>query len=92
MAKLYELDREGDFDLLVLDTPPSRNALDFLDAPGRLTSFLEGRALKAFVRPTGLGHAGPRAAARPRCWPRCAASPASTCSPTCPPSSVCSAT
>ena len=39
----------------MLDTPPSRNALDFLDAPGRLTSFLEGRALKAFMRPTGLG-------------------------------------
>jgi anion-transporting ArsA/GET3 family ATPase len=55
VAKLYELDREGDFDLLVLDTPPSRNALDFLDAPGRLTGFLEGRALKAFIRPTGLG-------------------------------------
>ena len=55
VAKLYELQRAGDFDLLVLDTPPSRNALDFLDAPGRLTSFLEGRALKAFIRPTGLG-------------------------------------
>jgi anion-transporting ArsA/GET3 family ATPase len=55
VAKLYELDRSGEFDLLVLDTPPSRNALDFLDAPGRLTSFLEGRALKAFIRPTGLG-------------------------------------
>ncbi len=55
VAKLYELDRDGDFDLLVLDTPPSRNALDFLDAPGRLTSFLEGRALKTFVRPTGIG-------------------------------------
>jgi anion-transporting ArsA/GET3 family ATPase len=55
VSKLYELDREGDFDLLVLDTPPSRNALDFFDAPGRLTSFLEGRALKAFLRPTGLG-------------------------------------
>ena len=39
----------------MLDTPPSRNALDFLDAPGRLTSFLEGRTLQAFVRPTGLG-------------------------------------
>ena len=34
IAKLYELDQEGDYDLLVLDTPPSRNALDFLDAPG----------------------------------------------------------
>jgi anion-transporting ArsA/GET3 family ATPase len=55
VAKLYELDRDGDFDLLVLDTPPSRNALDFLDAPGRLTSFLDGRAMKAFVRPTGFG-------------------------------------
>lgn len=55
VSKLYELDREYDFDLLVLDTPPSRNALDFLDAPGRLTSFLEGRMLKLFVRPTGLG-------------------------------------
>ncbi len=55
VAKLYDLDREGQFDLLVLDTPPSRNALDFLDAPGRLTSFLEGRALRAFLRPTGLG-------------------------------------
>jgi anion-transporting ArsA/GET3 family ATPase len=55
IAKLYDLDREGDFDLLVLDTPPSRNALDFLDAPGRLTSFLEGSALKAMLRPTGLG-------------------------------------
>jgi anion-transporting ArsA/GET3 family ATPase len=55
VAKLYELDRDGEFDLLVLDTPPSRNALDFFDAPGRLTSFLEGRAMKAFIRPTGLG-------------------------------------
>jgi anion-transporting ArsA/GET3 family ATPase len=55
IAKLYELDREGDYDLLVLDTPPSRNALDFLDAPDRLTDFFEGRALQVFLRPTGLG-------------------------------------
>ena len=55
IAKLYELDQEADFDLLVLDTPQSRNALDFLEAPGRLTSFLEGRTLKAFMRPTGVG-------------------------------------
>jgi len=55
VAKLYELDADGDFDLLVLDTPPSRNALDFLEAPGRLTSFLDGRALRAFMRPTGIG-------------------------------------
>ncbi len=55
IAKLHELDRLNEFDLLVLDTPPSRNALDFLEAPGRLTSFLEGRALKAVMRPTGFG-------------------------------------
>jgi anion-transporting ArsA/GET3 family ATPase len=55
VSKLYELAEEGGFDLLVLDTPPSRSALDFFDAPGRLTNFLEGRALKAFLKPTGLG-------------------------------------
>jgi anion-transporting ArsA/GET3 family ATPase len=54
MAKLYELDRAHDFDLIVLDTPPSRNALDFLDAPDRLTQFFEGRALQVFLRPSGL--------------------------------------
>src|SRR5215213_9982650 len=46
IAKLYELDQEGDYDLLVLDTPPSRNALDFLEAPGRLTGFFQGRAIR----------------------------------------------
>ena len=40
IAKLHELDLSGAFDVLVLDTPPSRNALDFLDAPDRLTGFL----------------------------------------------------
>jgi anion-transporting ArsA/GET3 family ATPase len=54
IAKLYELDQEGGYDLLVLDTPPSRNALDFLDAPDRLTDFFEGRALKLFLVPTGI--------------------------------------
>jgi anion-transporting ArsA/GET3 family ATPase len=54
IAKLYELDRSGAFDVLVLDTPPSRNALDFLDAPDRLTGFFEGRALKVFLAPTGI--------------------------------------
>ena len=55
MEKLYELDDEDDFDLLVLDTPPSRNALDFLDAPRRVTQFVEGRAMRLFIRPTGFG-------------------------------------
>ncbi len=54
IAKLYELYEEHDFDVIVLDTPPSRNALDFLDAPGRLLSFLEGRALQVFLGPSGL--------------------------------------
>jgi anion-transporting ArsA/GET3 family ATPase len=54
VAKLYELDRSGRFDVIVLDTPPSRNALDFLDAPDRLQSFLEGRALRTLLAPTGL--------------------------------------
>jgi anion-transporting ArsA/GET3 family ATPase len=54
IAKLYELDQDGDYDLLVLDTPPSRNALDFLDAPGRLTRFFQGRAIKMFLRPGTL--------------------------------------
>jgi anion-transporting ArsA/GET3 family ATPase len=54
IAKLYELHREGRFDTIVLDTPPARNALDFLDAPMRLTGFLEGRALKMFLAPSGL--------------------------------------
>ncbi len=51
VAKLYELDASGAFDLLVLDTPPSRNALDFLEAPDRLTGFLQGRAIRLFLRP-----------------------------------------
>jgi anion-transporting ArsA/GET3 family ATPase len=55
IAKLYELDQDGGYDLLVLDTPPSRNALDFLDAPDRLTRFFQGRALRLFLRPAGLG-------------------------------------
>jgi len=54
IAKLYELDQDGDFDVLVLDTPPARNALDFLEAPGRLTRFFQGRAIRMFLRPAGL--------------------------------------
>ena len=54
MEKLFELHTEGEFDLLVLDTPPTRNALDFLDAPKRLTQFIEGKSLRMFMKPTGL--------------------------------------
>ena len=55
MEKLFEIHAEDRYDLLVLDTPPSRNALDFLDAPKRLTQFIEGRALQVFMRPAGFG-------------------------------------
>ncbi|MGH9268818.1 MAG: ArsA family ATPase, partial [Acidimicrobiales bacterium] len=52
MEKLYELDRDGRFDLIVVDTPPTRSALDFLDAPARLTRFLNNRIFKVLVLPT----------------------------------------
>src|ERR1039458_8563792 len=50
--KLYELNASGDFDLVVVDTPPTRNALDFLDAPGRLTRFLENRVFRLLLMAT----------------------------------------
>ncbi len=55
MEKLYELVEEDGFDLVVVDTPPSRNALDFLDAPRRLTGFLENRIFQALMKPTRAG-------------------------------------
>jgi anion-transporting ArsA/GET3 family ATPase len=51
MEKLYELHEQGEFDLLVLDTPPTRNALDFLDAPERLHRFIDSRSLRFFLSP-----------------------------------------
>jgi anion-transporting ArsA/GET3 family ATPase len=59
VERLHELVDEGSFDTIVLDTPPSQNALDFLDAPARITRFIEGRALRLLLRPplpgAGLG-------------------------------------
>ncbi|HVM07804.1 MAG TPA: ArsA family ATPase [Acidimicrobiales bacterium] len=52
MEKLYELSESGDFDLIVVDTPPTRNALDFLDAPRRLTRFLDNRIFRLLMMPT----------------------------------------
>ena len=46
---LYELSTSGAYDLVVLDTPPSRNALEFLEAPGRLARFLDERVLGFFL-------------------------------------------
>ncbi len=50
--KLYELAVEGDWDLVVVDTPPTRNALDFIEAPQRLARFLDHRLYKMLVAPT----------------------------------------
>jgi anion-transporting ArsA/GET3 family ATPase len=50
--KLYELSTSGRFDTVVVDTPPTRNALDFLDAPGRLARFLENRLFRLLLAPT----------------------------------------
>ena len=51
MEKLYELHQRTDFDLVVVDTPPTRNALDFIDAPRRLTRFLDHRLFRMVTAP-----------------------------------------
>ncbi len=51
--KLYDLVAAGKYDLVVLDTPPVKNALDFLEAPGRLIHFLDERVMTWFVDPPG---------------------------------------
>ena len=51
MEKLYELHQRTDFDLVVVDTPPTRNALDFLDAPRRLSRFLDHRLFRMLTAP-----------------------------------------
>ena len=54
MEKLYELVNSDQFDIVVVDTPPTRNALDLLDAPRRLTRFLENRLFRALLVPTRM--------------------------------------
>ena len=51
MERLFELHGEGDYDLIVVDTPPSRNALDFLDAPERMADFFSSRLLRWLIVP-----------------------------------------
>lgn len=55
MEKLGQLHRSGAWDLIVVDTPPSRNALDFLDAPERMGRFLDGRFMKILAAPAKTG-------------------------------------
>ncbi len=52
MEKLHELHEQGGFDLIVVDTPPTRHALDFLDAPKRLTRLLDNRVFRLLMMPT----------------------------------------
>jgi len=53
--KLYELHAGGDFDLIVVDTPPTRHALDFIDAPRRLTRLLDNRIFRLLMTPARAG-------------------------------------
>jgi anion-transporting ArsA/GET3 family ATPase len=55
MEKLGQLRRADEWDLIVVDTPPSRSALDFLDAPQRLGRFLDGRLIRMLVVPAKVG-------------------------------------
>jgi len=53
MEKLYELHADDRFDLVVVDTPPTTNAIDFLEAPDRIRRFLDHRLYSVLVTPTG---------------------------------------
>jgi anion-transporting ArsA/GET3 family ATPase len=55
MEKLYELHADGHYDLIVVDTPPTRNALDFIDAPRRITRFLDNRLFRLLMLPGRVG-------------------------------------
>jgi anion-transporting ArsA/GET3 family ATPase len=52
MEKLHELHEDGGYDLIVVDTPPTRHALDFLDAPARLTRLLDNHIFRLLMMPT----------------------------------------
>jgi anion-transporting ArsA/GET3 family ATPase len=58
MAKLHELDATGRFDLIVVDTPPTAHALDFLDAPEKLTEAIDSPAIEWFRKLQGGGRSG----------------------------------
>jgi anion-transporting ArsA/GET3 family ATPase len=51
MERLYELHSEGNFDLIVVDTPPTRNAVDFIEAPRRMADFFSSRLLRLLIAP-----------------------------------------
>jgi anion-transporting ArsA/GET3 family ATPase len=51
MERLYEIHSEGNFDLIVVDTPPTRNAIDFIEAPQRMAEFFSSRLLRLLITP-----------------------------------------
>ncbi len=51
MERLYEIHASGTYDLVVVDTPPTRNAVDFLDAPERMEDFFTSRFLRLLIAP-----------------------------------------
>ena len=51
MERLYEIHLEGNFDLIVVDTPPTRNAIDFIEAPQRMAEFFSSRLLRLLIAP-----------------------------------------
>ena len=55
MAKLFEIDRANKYDMVIVDTPPTAHALDFLDAPEKVTSAIESPAVEWFVKPLQSG-------------------------------------
>jgi anion-transporting ArsA/GET3 family ATPase len=65
MDELYELHEAGEYDCVVVDTPPSRNALDFLEAPTRLTDYVGARLLSWLAGPSGVGLRAMNLAATP---------------------------
>jgi anion-transporting ArsA/GET3 family ATPase len=56
MERLYELHASGEYDLIVIDTPPTRNAIDFLEAPERMADFFGGRLLRWLTMPYRAGN------------------------------------
>ena len=55
MERLFEIHQTGRYDLIIVDTPPTRNALDFLDAPARMAEFFGGRLLRWLTAPYRVG-------------------------------------
>jgi anion-transporting ArsA/GET3 family ATPase len=55
MERLYDVHASGEYDLIVIDTPPTRNAIDFLDAPARMAEFFGGRLLRWLTMPYRIG-------------------------------------